>query len=246
MLIVRTGLGAAQLALLAASLLLLYRGALRVSRDKHVKLLATVFGASYTWIVNTPAGEVINRFSTDMTSLDDTLMRSLRPVLETYLSIGLRILTVASMVPIFVFPAVVLTGLGIYTGYRYRFASTAVKRLYAASLSPLHHSIAETASGLVTIRAYRAERTLQDRFIGQVEYHVRSWEAVSDLQRWLAVRMDLYASLICFSAAVLAYLRPGLNPSFMGLGLTLTTGLCTSLMCKCRSSRPEASPGLDC
>lgn len=196
--------------------------------------------------MNTPAGEVINRFSTDMTSLDDTLMRSLRPVLETYLSIGLRILTVASMVPIFVFPAVVLTGLGIYTGYRYRFASTAVKRLYAASLSPLHHSIAETASGLVTIRAYRAERTLQDRFIGQVEYHVRSWEAVSDLQRWLAVRMDLYASLICFSAAVLAYLRPGLNPSFMGLGLTLTTGLCTSLMCKCRSSRPEASPGLDC
>lgn len=203
-----------------------------MSREEHLKLLATVFGASYTWIISTPAGQIINRFSSDMMCLDDTLVRALRPVLETYLSIGFRIITVSSLVPIFLLPSLLFTGLAIYTGYRYRFAFTAAKRLYAASLSPLHHSITEAASGLVTIRAFRAEKALQNYIAASIEQHVRAWEAVSDLQRWLAVRMDIYASLISLSAAIFAFLRQGSNPSTVGLSLMLTTGLCTALLCE--------------
>lgn len=218
--------------LLATSLLLLYSGSWRASRDKHLEMLIAVFGATYTWVWRTPAGQVINRFSSDMASLDDTLFRTFRPVIETYLSIAFRILTVSSLIPLFLLPSVVLTGVALYIGHRYRFASTAVKHMYAASLTPLHHSVSETASGLTTIHAFRAEKLLQDKFNEDVDNHVRAWNAVSDLQRWLAVRMDLCVGLISFSVAVLAIMQQHANASTVGLSLTLTTGLCTSLLCK--------------
>ncbi|OJJ51695.1 hypothetical protein ASPZODRAFT_451934 [Penicilliopsis zonata CBS 506.65] len=225
-----TGLGLAQVLVLAASLLLLYSGAWRASRDKHLQLLTTVLGATYSWIIHTPAGQIINRFSSDITSLDDTLIRTFRPVLETYSSIALRILTVSSLIPLFILPSIILTALAIYTGRRYRFASTATKHMYAGSLTPLYHGITETVSGLATIHAFRAERVLQTRFNGAVHHHVRTWEAVSDLQRWLAVRMDIFVALISFSVATLAMLQQNPSPAVVGLSLTLTTGLCTALL----------------
>ncbi|XHF97801.1 hypothetical protein AWENTII_001378 [Aspergillus wentii] len=193
-------------------------------------MLTAAFGATYAWIWRTPAGQIINRFSSDIASLDDTLFKTFRPVIETYLSIGFRIITVSSLIPLFLLPSIALTGVAIYIGYRYRFASTAVKHMYAASLSPLHHSITETVSGLTTIHAFRAEKMLQDRFATAIEHHVRTWRAVSDLQRWLAVRMDICIALISFSVAVLAVTRQHANASAVGLSLTLTTGLCTALL----------------
>lgn len=218
--------------LLAISLVLLYSGAWRASRDKHLEMSTVVFGATYAWIWRTPAGQMINRFSSDMASLDETLFRTFRPVVETYLSITLRILTVSSLIPLFLIPAIALTGLALYIGYRYRSASTAVKHMYAGSLTPLHHGVSETASGLMTIHAFRAEKLLQDRFNTAVDHHVRAWNAVCDLQRWLAVRMDLCVGMISFSIAVLAVMQEHTNASTVGLSLTLTTGLCTALLCK--------------
>ncbi|KAI9928959.1 hypothetical protein MW887_001352 [Aspergillus wentii] len=224
------GLGIVQIFILAISLVLMYSGSWRASRDKHLQMLTAAFGATYAWIWRTPAGQIINRFSSDIASLDDTLFKTFRPVIETYLSIGFRIITVSSLIPLFLLPSIALTGVAIYIGYRYRFASTAVKHMYAASLSPLHHSITETVSGLTTIHAFRAEKMLQDRFATAIEHHVRTWRAVSDLQRWLAVRMDICIALISFSVAVLAVTRQHANASAVGLSLTLTTGLCTALL----------------
>lgn len=232
MLTARAGLGSAQIAILAVSLLLLYSGAWRSSRDKHMEMISAIFGTTYTWIWSTQVGEVINRFSSDIASLDDTLFRTFRPVLETWLAIGLRILTVTSLIPLFFLPSVVLCGFAIYVGYQYSFAATAVKHLYAASLTPLHHSIAETASGLKTIHAFRAQAMLQKRFNATLEHHVQAWNAVSDLQRLLAVRMDIFVALISCSAATLAVLRPHSSAPVVGLSLTLTTGLCTALLCR--------------
>lgn len=229
--LMKIGLGFARMILLAVSLLLLYSGAWRASKDKHLEMLVAVFGATYAWTWRTPAGQVINRFSSDMASLDDTLFRAFRPVIETYLSITFRILTVSSLIPLFLLPSILLAGVALYIGHRYRFASTAVKHIYAASLTPLHHSVAETASGLITIHAFRNERLLLDRFKANVDHHVQSWNAVSDLQRWLAVRMDLCVGLISFAVAILAIMQQHANASTVGLSLTLTTGLCTSLLC---------------
>lgn len=240
--LIEVGLGLARVLLLAISLLLLYSGAWRASKDKHLEMLVAVFGATYAWTWRTPAGQVINRFSSDMASLDDTLFRACRPVIETYLSITFRILTVSSLIPLFLLPSILLAGIALYIGHRYRFASTAVKHIYAASLTPLHHSVAETASGLTTIHAFRNERLLLDKFKADVDHHVQAWNAVSDLQRWLAVRMDLCVGLISFSVAILAIMKQHANASTVGLSLTLTTGLCTSLLCMSFFPSPHPLP----
>lgn len=224
------GLGTLRVFIAAASLLLVYRGAWRAGRLEHIQLLHTVFGATYGWLVATPAGQVINRFVSDMVSLDDTLISALRPVLETYLSIGFRILTVSFLIPSFLVPSITCVSLAVFIGKRYMYAFTAAKRLYATSLSALFHNITETASGLTTVRSFRAEPTSRRRFLNQVEQHVRAWQAVSDCQRWLAVRMDMCTSLTAFSAAILAYSQAGSDPSIVGFSLTTSTSLCTALL----------------
>ncbi|EXJ90486.1 hypothetical protein A1O1_03589 [Capronia coronata CBS 617.96] len=225
-----SGLGTCRVFITAASLLLVYRGAWKVGRREHTQLLNTIFGATYGWLVTTPAGQIINRFVSDMVSLDDTLISALRPVLETYLSIGFRILTVSFLIPSFLIPSVTFVSLAIFIGKRYMYAFTASKRLYAISLSALFHNITETASGLTTVRAFRAELASRVRFQKQVEQHVRAWQAVSDCQRWLAVRMDMCTSLTAFSAAILAYSHAGSDPSIVGFSLTTSTSLCTALL----------------
>lgn len=225
------GISSLEILLLASSLLLIYRGAWQVGKSEHEKLLHAVFGASFEWITNTPAGQVINRFSSDMMSVDDSLIGILRPVLESWTSIGFRIMSVSSLIPMFLLPSVFFVSLAVYTGQRYLYASTTAKRLYASSLSPLFSRISETAAGIITIRAFRAEYDFKERFRHDIERHIRAWEAVSDAQRWLAVRMDLLAGAISFSAATLAFYQSGSTPALVGFSLTTSTSLCTALLC---------------
>jgi ABC-type multidrug transport system fused ATPase/permease subunit len=229
---VYTAISALQIILSASSQLLLFGGSLHASKSSHLRLLSTVLHATYEWIVKTPSGQIMNRFSSDMFSLDNILIDLLRPVLENYLSIGFRFAAISSFVPTFLVPVLICLGLGVYIGRLYLFGSTAAKRIYAASISPLLSDVSEAVSGIEVIRSFKQEAAFEDNFLSKLANYIRAWEAVSDCQRWLAVRMDILAGLISFSAAILAYMSTKDSPAVVGFSLTSSTILCTSLLCK--------------
>ena len=226
------GMGVVQLSLISLASLLFFRGALRASRTQHLRMLTSVFGAVFTWITCTPAGQIMNRFSSDMFSLDNTVTELLKQVVENYLSLGFRLAAVSSMLPTFLLPAVVVLVLALYTGHVYLYGSTAAKRLYAANLSPLLSSISDAVSGVEIIRAHRVEFAFNGHFLQSLERYLRAWEAVSASQRWLAVRMDFFAGLISLSTATLAVLSTSASPATIGFSMTSSTTLCTALLCK--------------
>ncbi|KAI0011906.1 P-loop containing nucleoside triphosphate hydrolase protein [Xylariaceae sp. FL0662B] len=217
-----------QLALATLSSLIFFRGGINASDTQHLKILGSVLGATFAWITNTPAGQIINRFSSDMFSLDNTVIVLLKQVVENYLLIGFRLVAVASMLPTFLLPTSIFLSMGLYTGRRYIYGSTASKKLYAASLSPLLTGISDAITGIEVIRAHRAEHALCNQFIQALERYLRGWETVSASQRWLAVRMDLCAGLISLSTAILALLSSSANPASVGFSLTSSTTLCTA------------------
>ncbi|KAJ9145096.1 putative ABC transporter [Pleurostoma richardsiae] len=225
-----TALGIAQLALSTGSSFLFFRGSLTASRKEHASMLASVLGATYAWITSTPAGQIMNRFSSDMFSLDNTVTELLKQVVENYLAIGFRLAAVSSMLPTFLVPATVLLGLGLLTGQVYSYGSTAAKQLYAASLSPLLSGVSDAVAGIEVIRAHRAEPAFREQFQLALVQYLRGWEAVSACQRWLAVRMDVYAGLISLSTAVLAMMSREASPATVGFSMTSSTTLCTALL----------------
>lgn len=233
-------IGVTQLSLITVASLIFFRGALSASRTEHLKMLMSVFGAAFTWITCTPAGQIMNRFSSDMFSLDNTVTELLKQVVENYLSIGFRLAAVSSMLPAFLLPAIAVLAVALYTGQVYLYGSTAAKRLYAASLSPLLSSISDAVSGIEVIRAHRVESAFNGHFLQSLERYLRAWEAVSASQRWLAVRMDFFAGAISLSTATLAVLSSSASPATIGFSMTSSTTLCTALLCK--SPSPNLKP----
>lgn len=229
------GIGVIQLTLISLASLIFFRGALRASRIEHLKMLMSVFGAAFTWITCTPAGQIMNRFSSDMFSLDNTVTELLKQVVENYLSIGFRLAAVSSMLPAFLLPAIAVLTIALYTGHVYLHGSTAAKRLYAASLSPRLSNISDAVSGIEVIRAHRVEFAFNVHFLQALERYLRAWEAVSASQRWLAVRMDFFAGAISLSTATLAVFSSSASPATIGFSMTSSTTLCTALLCKSRS-----------
>lgn len=221
----------AQLLFVTISSLIFFRGGLQASKTLHSQLLGSVLSATFGWVTDTPAGQIINRFSSDMFSLDSTVIELLKQVVENYLSIGFRLAAVTSMLPTFLLPAAAFLATGLYTGRLYIYGSTASKKLYAACLSPLLTGLSDAISGIEVIRAHRAEYHLQNRFLEALEQYLRGWETVSASQRWLAVRMDVFAGLISFSTATLALVSNTASPASAGFSMTSSTALCTALLC---------------
>ncbi|KAH7139983.1 P-loop containing nucleoside triphosphate hydrolase protein [Dactylonectria estremocensis] len=229
-LMVYTSIGALQISLVCISSLIFFYGALRASRTEHSRMMASVLGATFTWVTTTPGGWILNRFSSDMFSLDNTITELLKQVLENFLAIGFRLAAVSSALPSFILPAVALLGLGMYIGQVYLHGSTAAKRLYAAGLSPIIIGLTDVISGIEVIRAHRVETAFQDQFLQSLEHYLRGWEAVSATQRWLAVRMDFMAGLISLLTATLALSSKNTSPAIIGFSMTSSTTLCTALL----------------
>jgi ABC-type multidrug transport system fused ATPase/permease subunit len=225
-------IGVVQISLVCVSSLVFFYGALRASRKEHSRMLASVIGASITWVTTTPVGRILNRFSSDMFSLDNTITELLKQVVENFLSIGFRLAAVSSILPAFLAPAALLLAMGLYIGQMYLYGSTAAKRIYAAGLSPILTSINDVVSGIEVIRAHRAEPAFQNHFFQSLEHYLRGWETISATQRWLAVRMDLCAGLISLLTAVLALNSSSASPAVIGFSMTSSTTLCTALLCK--------------
>ncbi|RSL41277.1 hypothetical protein CEP54_015873 [Fusarium duplospermum] len=223
-------MGLSQLTLACVSTLLFYRGAIKASRKLHYRMLVSVFGATFPWITSTPAGQILNRFSSDVFSLDNTVNELLKQVVENSLSIGFRLAAVSSMLPLFLLPALIFLCMAWFTGRVYLYGSTAAKRLYAASLSPVLSELTDSVSGGEIIRAYNRETMFRRLFLESLEKYLRGWETVSGTQRWLAVRMDVFAGLIQVSTAILAITSPNANPAVVGFSMTSASALCTALL----------------
>ncbi|KAM5368074.1 hypothetical protein ACJZ2D_009678 [Fusarium nematophilum] len=223
-------MGLSQLALTCASTLFFYRGAIRASRKLHSQMLASVLWATFQWITSTPAGQILNRFSSDVFSLDNTVNELLKQVVENSLSIGFRLAAVSSMLPLFLLPAMVFLCMAWITGRVYLYGSTAAKRLYAASLSPVLSELTDAVSGGDIMRAFNREAMFQHLFLESLETYLRGWETVSGTQRWLAVRMDAFAGFIMLSTAILAITSPSANPAVVGFSMTSSSALCTALL----------------
>ncbi|KAK7427609.1 hypothetical protein QQZ08_005884 [Neonectria magnoliae] len=223
-------IGIIQLSLVCVSSLLFFRRALRASRTEHSQMITSVLGATFTWVTTTPVGWILNRFSSDMFSLDNTITELLKQVLENFLAIGFRLAAVSSALPSFIVPAIILLGVGLYIGQIYLHGSTAAKRVYAAGLSPIISGITDVISGIEVIRAHQVQPAFHQQFLQSLEHYLQGWEAVSATQRWLAVRMDFLAGLISLLTAVLALSSRDASPAVIGFSMTSSTTLCTALL----------------
>ncbi|XP_058527585.1 ATP-binding cassette sub-family C member 2 [Ochotona princeps] len=169
----------------------------------HRQLLNNILRAPMRFFDTTPIGRVVNRFSGDISTVDDTLPQSLRSWMLCFLGIVSVLVMICMATPVFAIIIVPLAIIYVLIQVFYVATSRQLRRLDSVTRSPVYSHFTETVSGLSVIRAFEH----QQRFLKQNEKgidtnqkFVSSWITSN---RWLAFRLEFVGNLIVFFSALL-------------------------------------------
>ncbi|NXB77213.1 MRP1 protein, partial [Donacobius atricapilla] len=196
-------------------------GGVLASHQLFLQLLSNVMRSPMLFFEQTPIGHLLNRFSRDMDAVDSVIPDKLKSVLGflfNLLEIYLVIVVATPWAAMAIVPLTVL-----YAAFQHFYVSTScqLRRMEAASRSPIYSHISETFQGSSVIRAHKD----QQRFISKSNFLVDENQricfpgAVAD--RWLATNLEFLGNGIVLFAALFATMgRTQLSPGTAGFSLS--------------------------
>ncbi|NWR69627.1 MRP1 protein, partial [Centropus unirufus] len=196
-------------------------GGVLASHKLFLQLLRNVMRSPMVFFEQTPIGNLLNRFSREMEAIDSVIpdkLKSLLGFLFNLLEIYLVVVVATPMAAVAIVP---LTVLYAVFQHFYVITSCQLRRIEAASRSPIYSHISETFQGRSVIRAYKG----QERFILKKNFLVDENQracfpgAVAD--RWLATNLEFLGNGIVLFAAVFAAMgRTHLSPGTAGFSIS--------------------------
>ncbi|RMC17743.1 hypothetical protein DUI87_05408 [Hirundo rustica rustica] len=216
-------------------------GGVLASHQLFLQLLSNVMRSPMLFFEQTPIGHLLNRFSRDMDAVDSVIPDKLKSVLGflfNLLEIYLVIVVATPWAAVAIVPLTVLyaafqsTSPEAQAFYRlsllsplhqhfYVTTSCQLRRMEAASRSPIYSHISETFQGSSVIRAHKD----QQRFISKSNFLVDENQricfpgAVAD--RWLATNLEFLGNgIVLFAALFAAMGRTQLSPGTAGFSLS--------------------------
>ncbi|XP_070660846.1 ABC transporter C family member 13 isoform X3 [Malus domestica] len=202
-------------------------GGLRAAVKVHDTLLKRIINAPVQFFDQTPGGRMLNRFSSDLYTIDDSLPFILNILLANFVGL-LGIAIVLSYVQVF-FLLLLFPFWYIYNQLQcfYRSTSRELRRLDSVSRSPIYTSFSETLDGSSTIRAFKSEDLFFGRFTDQVKLYQQTSYTELTASLWLSLRLQLLAAFIISFIAIMAVIgsRGSLpinfsTPGLVGLALS--------------------------
>lgn len=180
-------------------------GSYRASRKIHDDLLNSVAGSTIRFFNTTPLGRILNRFSKDIQSVDNSMNSILRTVVTMVAGLISKILIVGYIIPWFLIPAALIS----YIYYRYALiylrTGRSLRRLEATLRSPIFSGFAELLDGVVSVRAFGVERRFFEILCEQVDKSKSASYFYWMTNRWVSTRSfkadsSSYCALTCSAA----------------------------------------------
>jgi len=169
----------------------------------------------------TPVGRILNRFSKDIYTIDESLPRTVGFFLVmVFSSIGIMVV-IAIVTPFFLCTFIPLGFIYHFIQQYYIRSSREIKRLDSISRSPIYAHFSETLAGISTIRSFgQEERFIFDNQV-KLDENQKAYFASLVANRWLGIRVEFIGSCVVSLAALLAVLeRDNIDPGMAGLSLT--------------------------
>ncbi|XP_044251201.1 ATP-binding cassette sub-family C member 3 isoform X17 [Drosophila takahashii] len=202
------------------STLILSLGCVYSARLMHNVLLSATFRWPMEMFDITPLGRIVNRFSKDVETIDNTLPLNLRMVVLQLFAVLATIVVISLSTPIFLAVIVPIAFLYYFAQRFYVATSRQLMRLESVSRSPIYSHFSETVTGASTIRAYN----VGDRFIDESDAKVDKNQVCKYpsviANRWLAIRLEMVGNLIILFASLFAVLGGQTNPGLVGLSVS--------------------------
>lgn len=222
------------------SLTMLLYGSLRGSRKLHNKMAKTIMRSPMSFFETTPTGRIINRFSSDMDSVDTTLQNVFSLFFRSILDYIITVILVTFNMPLFFLLNAGLLVIYLYYQSFYIVLSRELKRLTSISYSPIMSLMGESLSGHFTISAYEQIRRFSHLNYERIQFSINCFFNYRSSNRWLSVRLQSIGALIVLSTGLLALSSLGtdhqLSSGLVGLLMSYALQVTSSLIWIIRSS----------
>ncbi|CAK7207847.1 hypothetical protein SEUCBS139899_010662 [Sporothrix eucalyptigena] len=187
----------------------------------HRRVLTACMRAPLTFFVMTDTGEIVNRFSQDMTLVDlqlpQSFMQSYQQVINALSQI---VLTCVSSGYLAISVPVMLSVLFILQKFYLR-TSRQIRLLDLEAKSPLYSHFISSFAGLTALRAYGWSQLAKDDNLARLNESQRPFYLLRCVQRWLTMALNLIvAGLAVLLVAISVALREKVNPGLLGVALT--------------------------
>ncbi|XP_033736227.1 multidrug resistance-associated protein 7-like [Pecten maximus] len=207
---------------LAREILFAYSG-MNVARTMHSDLLNTMFKAPMSFYDVTPVGRILNRFSSDMGTIDDSISHMVMVVLSQFFEVVGTIVMVCYGMPWFIAIIIPVGSIYFRLQERYRHTSREVRRISSLNRSPIFSHFSETVSGLTTIRAFRESERFTDQHINRVDNWLKTHYTSHNLGMWLWFRTQMFGIIMVTGIATMAVIQHtfyGIDPGVVGLAIS--------------------------
>ncbi|XP_032419246.1 multidrug resistance-associated protein 7 [Xiphophorus hellerii] len=189
----------------------------------HNRLLDRVLQATVTFFDVTPLGRILNRFSSDLYSVDDSLPFILNILLATVFNLLGMLVVISYGLPWVLVPLLPLALLYYRIQNFYRHTSRELKRLCSLTLSPIYSHFSETTTGLGTIRASCSAARFREENFERLDQYQRCLFASNAAMQWLDIRLQLIGVAVVTGLGAIAVIQHQysvVDPGLLGLALS--------------------------
>lgn len=186
----------------------------------HKNAVKRIMFAPQSFFDTTPLGRIMNRFSKDIDTVDNTLGDAMRMAVGTLGQIMGATILIAIIQPYFLIAMFVVSLLYAHNAKFYRKSSREFKRIDAVLRSSLYSHFSESLSGIATIRSYGETERFCSENIKRMDVENRAYYLTIINQRWLGLRLDMLGSILSFTVAIIVITSHSLSASEAGVGLS--------------------------
>ncbi|KAK1397129.1 ABC-type xenobiotic transporter [Heracleum sosnowskyi] len=186
-----------------------------------------IFRAPMSFFDSTPSGRILNRASTDQSTIDLNMPNQVGLFAFSIIQL-LGIIVVMSQVAWQVFVVFVpVIAICIWLQQYYIPSARELARLIGVSKAPVIQHFAETISGSTTIRSFDQEHRFQETSMKLIDGNSRPKFHSAGVMEWLCFRLDMLSNLtFAFTLVFLISVPVGtIDPSIAGLAVTYGLGL---------------------
>ncbi|RYP79230.1 hypothetical protein DL771_000208 [Monosporascus sp. 5C6A] len=226
------GIGSSALTVVQTLILWIFCS-IEASRKLHERMATAIFRSPMSFFDTTPAGRILNRFSSDIYRLDEVLARTFNMLFVNLARSGFTLMVISVSTPAFVALIVPLGAVYYWVQRYYLRTSRELKRLDSVSRSPIYAHFQESLGGISTIRAYRQQERFELENEWRVDLNLRAYFPSISANRWLAVRLEFFGSIIILAAAGFAIIAvtnySGPSDGMVGLAMSQALQITSSL-----------------
>ncbi|KAL5290305.1 ABCC4.2 family protein [Megaselia abdita] len=208
-----------------------FMACLKISLKIHENLYHGI-SRTFMYFFNTnPSGRILNRFSKDIGTIDLILPQTMMFSASFIVDSASVIIIVAVANYWLLIPALIMMVILYFIRLIYISASRSLKRIESVCRSPVYSHTNQTFEGLSTIRALKAEITLENEFHEYQDAHTSALFLFTAVNRAFAYWTDLIC-VFYIAAVVYSFLILQKNFYSGDVGLAITQSMTMVIMCQ--------------